>query len=716
MSNGITRREFLYKSIGAITAAALLPGVLSSKALGAESNVLQIPDFSFIHISDEHVFIKGTKETIAELSKLGEVLLKPYDIKSTVPSFIVETGDMTEFGPKGGAWEALNGYYSSVPLPRYRALGNHDETWGALSFEMRDLYGAPYYSVDKFNCHFVILNSSGLQDPRPVISPEELEWLKGDLRNVSSDTPLFVALHHPLDCGEYSSAYETDRLLDLIRPYNVVAVLVGHTHTNEHKLYKGVDMVYGGSTWGPCPPGFQICTVQDGILSIAYKERDVKEATWPMVRKSVLPPAVRYPKINISSPVERTVFKSSISVKASIESDKIKSAYYEIDSLAKTALVLDSGSSFKGTINTEKLMLGAHSIRVTFIGEKAHRYERSTCFYVDSDSPKVHWRNYLKAASKSTPALTEMSVYVGSNDCSLRSFDRDTGASRWAFRTGGAVACEPLVIGDKIYFGCEDKNLYCLSVADGSLVWKFTAEAPVYSSPVSDGNSVYFGCRSGAFYSVNAVAGSQNWVSRSADYSVECKPCIADGRVFYGAWDGNLHCLNTADGEVIWKVLSKGSSDKNGSAYYSPADCGPIVAGGKLFAADRKYSLSIMDAANGKLISSMENISGAGLSADSKFVYLRKTDKALTKIDLNGKQVWSANVSMDAEPVAPREVDGVVYVCSQRGLVSAVSAKNAKVLWQYQATPQSFVLCSVSATNGIAYISGTDGSLTAVGL
>jgi hypothetical protein len=36
-------------------------------------------------------------------------------------------------------------------------------------------------------------------------------------------------------------------------------------------------------------------------------------------------------------------------------------------------------------------------------------------------------------------------------------------------------------------------------------------------------------------------------------------------------------------------------------------------------------------------------------------------------------------------------------------------------MWRYQATPLSYVLSGVGASGSIAYVSGTDGSLTAIG-
>jgi len=96
-------------------------------------------------------------------------------------------------------------------------------------------------------------------------------------------------------------------------------------------------------------------------------------------------------------------------------------------------------------------------------------------------------------------------------------------------------------------------------------------------------------------------------------------------------------------------------------------------------------------------------------------VYLRRTSSKLDKVDSTGKVVWSADVPAGIVPAAPTEVGGIVYVCGNRGTVSAVSASEGKVLWQYDSTPSLYVLAGVSASGSTAYVVGTDGSLTALG-
>ena len=674
-----------------------------------------IESFSFAHTSDDHNQPLAAT-TIAEFANPQPIMLEPYKMIALPVSFVIDTGDVTEFGGHG-AWMKYEGFYSGVKIPHYVSIGNHDGTWRSLTYELRQLYGSPYYSFDKFGCHFVILSSAGFQHPLPSIGSEQLTWLKKDLEKAGKDVPVFVALHHPLNTKEFASRFDVDRLLDVIRPYNIAVVMYGHGHGANHGMYENFDIVQGGSTYGPGPAGYQVYSVMDGILRIVYKDQGKPTATKAMLEKALAPPAKRYPAMKIDSPREGSTYSAQMPVKAWIGFGKgeVKNAFLEIDGAGKTDLALKPGGSFESLVALTSLSLGAHSLKLTFTGQDDAAYHRSTFFYVDSPKPKVRWRVNMDTASKTTPTISDSMVYIGGYDGSVRAYDSKSGTLRWRFQTGGAIAGQILWQGDKVYVGSEDKTLYCLTAAKGAPVWKFEAEEPIYSMPVSDGKAIYFGCGSGAFYSVDAITGLQIWKNSEARNNIEVKAFLCDGKVYYGAWDTFVYCVNTADGTLAWKHVGQGSSHGGAAVYYSPADCGPVVCKGVVSAPDRKYECSLSDAATGNVNSSLESVAAVGLSMDGQFVYLRRTNNKLDKVDSTGKVVWSVDVPTGIVPAAPTEVGGIVYVCGNRGTVSAVSASEGKVLWQYDSTPSLYVLAGVGAGDSTAYVVGTDGSLTALG-
>jgi outer membrane protein assembly factor BamB len=320
----------------------------------------------------------------------------------------------------------------------------------------------------------------------------------------------------------------------------------------------------------------------------------------------------------------------------------------------------------------------------------------------------------LASSSKVTPAIADGVVYVGANDGRLRAFNAKTGTALWSVETGAEILAEPLVANGHVYTANGWGTVLAYTTA-GKKVWSFTAGDAVYSSPVLAEGKVIFGCNNGWLYALEAATGKQAWVNKDATYAVESKPCAWNGKVYYGAWDQYVRCVNAADGKLVWQQLGEGSRVAKGAKrYYSPADAGPVVAEGKVMIADRNMMLSILNAETGEPAGSAKGVSATGRSEDGKSVYLRKTNGDLAKVDSSGKELWSVPAHLGAIPAAPTEKSGVVYVSSARGLVSAIAADSGKMLWQYQASPQLFVMGSVACDGASAYLTAFDGTLTAI--
>ncbi len=224
-----------------------------------------------------------------------------------------------------------------------------------------------------------------------------------------------------------------------------------------------------------------------------------------------------------------------------------------------------------------------------------------------------------------------------------------------------------------------------------------------------------FGSNDSNFYAVDPKTHEACWVFEEPGYTIEVKPFVDGETVYFGAWDQYVYAVDVKTGDLKWKCLGHGSETRAiAKRYYSPADCGPVASGGKVFVADRNFDLSIIDASGGTIVGSRDRCTSVGLSEDGKAVYLRKPWVSLTKIDLDGSEIWSVPAEVDSVPAAPVEKDGVVYVASRLGLVQAFRASDGTELWKYQATPLLYVLSEVDAADGVVYISGMDGSVTAI--
>ena len=72
------------------------------------------------------------------------------------------------------------------------------------------------------------------------------------------------------------------------------------------------------------------------------------------------------------------------------------------------------------------------------------------------------WKFKTDGMVKSSPAVADGVVYVGSGDGRLYALDARTGEEKWSFKTDGGVASSPAVAGGVVYFGSTDGYLYAV--------------------------------------------------------------------------------------------------------------------------------------------------------------------------------------------------------------------------------------------------------------
>lgn len=721
-----------------VCAALLLIAAASLGSPGRAERAPSVPDFSFIHCSDIHVPpgvarktgppnqpnapTFGSAEVVAQIKGLtGPIDLPPYRVTAPAPSFAIATGDLTEFGGGNGWWEDYRNLWQGAPFPVFQQSGNHDSTWACQRYRIRELHGNTYYSFDRNGCHFIGWDSATPQDPRPSFGEEGMRWLREDLKRVKKETPVFLFCHHPIDSKEFASLYERDRLLDALRPYNLALLLVGHGHAAQHRVVAGVDQVMGGSTFGNAP-GYSVVSVQNGVLRVAYRKAWDAAPQQPLLER---PLARRsdYPDIEIDAPRESaTVEGSTVRIRAHIDTRGISAARWELDDeTGRSGLLQREGDDWTATVDARGWAPGCHYLRITFVGAlataagKSKLYQRTTRFYLEAPEKRVLWRAMLPGSVKGSPAVEGDLVVAGAGDGSLVAFSRRSGKQRWRFRTGGEILAQPLATPQGFYVGSGDGRFYAVD-REGKQRWSLVVGVPVYSPAVLAEDRIIFAANNGHVYAVKPENGEKLWESTAPQYSIESRPVVHGGRVYYGCWDGYVYALDLADGSVRWKTQGAGAAASlpGVARYYSPADAAPAIVGERLWIADRMFRVSVLEPQSGARLEERKDVSSVAPSADGGAVYLRGTDGQLRKVAADGRELWSAPAQTNIVPSAPAEQEGVVFSTSATGRVFALDAGDGHRLWEYQATPGLYVFSDPLAREGVVYITGMDGSLTAL--
>ena len=217
---------------------------------------------------------------------------------------------------------------------------------------------------------------------------------------------------------------------------------------------------------------------------------------------------------------------------------------------------------------------------------------------------RLLWRYRCGKSVLATPVIHKGIAYVGASDHVFRALKVRSGRLVWANEDiVGFVECRPYVDDEQVVFGDWANTLYSLDPKTGVLQWTWRTKgsrmfSPAAVYPVKAHGRIFLVTPERKTYALDARTGEQLWVSAGGRESIALSPdgetiyvktmfdsiqayatapnnavkrwevrpgfgyeiaptpcaCSADGQLLFVPTDkGNLLCLNTADGSLVWK-------------------------------------------------------------------------------------------------------------------------------------------------------------------
>jgi len=134
---------------------------------------------------------------------------------------------------------------------------------------------------------------------------------------------------------------------------------------------------------------------------------------------------------------------------------------------------------------------------------------------------------------RSSPAIHDGTVYVGSMSSTFYAVDAGSGAVRWEKQVGDRIEfSSPAVDARGVYVGCEDGNLYAFDHA-GNIQWKTPTGAKIEGSPIIHGDLVLVGNKAGSLLVLNRPDGSVTW-RVDCDGPIFARPTVAHDTMYVG--------------------------------------------------------------------------------------------------------------------------------------------------------------------------------------
>ena len=230
----LSRRAFLQASTLLLLGSTL-------RADEAAKPLLRIALVTDLHYADKPT--KGTRHYRDTLPKLDEMTTL---FSKQNPHLLLSLGDhvdtAADLPAEKSAFQQVVRAFSRLNCPRHALLGNHCVETLTKS-EALEILNQPrsYYSFDAADHHFILLDACFREDGAPYgrhnfhwsdanIPPEELDWLRADLRNTPHKTLVFThqCLDMPNNPHGIKNAPQVREILE--QSNKVLAVFQGHYH------------------------------------------------------------------------------------------------------------------------------------------------------------------------------------------------------------------------------------------------------------------------------------------------------------------------------------------------------------------------------------------------------------------------------------------------------------------------------------------------------
>ena len=351
----------------------------------------------------------------------------------------------------------------------------------------------------------------------------------------------------------------------------------------------------------------------------------------------------------------------------------------------------------------------------------------------------VAWRFESDAPIRSSPALVDGRVYVGTGDHRVVALDAETGEIVWEREVTGPVDSSVAVAGDQlkaghvnVFVGLRDARVLALDADTGDLRWEYRASGPIHGSPVVDRGELYVGSDDFGIYALDAMTGEERWVYKTGG-RVTSSPAVNADVVAVTSEDKYLYVLDRTTGRPRLDFqLTTGS----GSPVLTDSYALAIDGLGRLTAIDWReddkpfekivtrvglqlFAWGILDEVPNQrgfawsFLPDGDRLVGEP-AISRKRVYVSGSSGTLYALDVaTGRPVWESVVSAEsALEHAPSVWGEIVYIADSGGRLYAVDAETGGKQWELDISGRA--TASPVIAGGGLYVVSIDGGLLAM--
>ena len=289
--------------------------------------------------------------------------------------------------------------------------------------------------------------------------------------------------------------------------------------------------------------------------------------------------------------------------------------------------------------------------------------------------------------------------------------------------SGGGLAAA----GDRLYVTSVYGFLAALDAATGEEIWRQRFDAPVTGAPAVAGDRVLVSAADSTLWSIDTASGRIDWSIAGARTTTHLArgpaPAVAGDLAIMPTGAGELLGVRRANGGVAWDTAVVGRRPGAAYAEISSISGDPVVAGGRVYAANQSGRVMALEARNGNRIWSAREAAYGPVWPVGNSVFIVSDENRLMRLDAaDGSPIWAVELPLYTTDRPRRRAEitpqhgpvlagGRIWIASGDGLLRGFDPTSGSEVTRLE-VPGGAAAAPIVA-GGTMYVLGRTGTLHA---
>jgi outer membrane protein assembly factor BamB len=315
-------------------------------------------------------------------------------------------------------------------------------------------------------------------------------------------------------------------------------------------------------------------------------------------------------------------------------------------------------------------------------------------------------------------ASVEDRLYAAGRDGDVAAFDARTGKQLWRVDTKLTLAGGTGASADYVSVGSADGQVLLLSASDGAQKWRADVQGEVLSAPAVADRAVIVRTVDGKLRALSIEDGKEMW---SAEQQIPrltlrgtAAPVVARDMALSGFDNGRVLAVTIADGATVWDSPVSPAHGRTELERLNDIDAAVKVMGDDVFVVGFQGRAAMLSIESGQVWWTRDISSYRGVDVDDDQMYISAADGALVALKRRtGIEVWRNDTLLRRSLSAPVVAGEHVVVADLDGYVHYFDRATGTIAGRAKTSGDRVTNAPLSI-NGIVYVISDKGDISAL--